>query len=87
MIKELKFLFFLFIILLFVFLTLEYYFSDNNEKNSYKSFNNNNKKIIFSSKNLIFLKSDTVDIVQYIENINNKKKKNYTFWELINNND
>ena len=38
MIKELKYLFFLFIITLFFFLSFKYYFSEINKKNSYRSF-------------------------------------------------
>jgi len=40
-------------------------------------------KIILA--NLIILKSDTVDIVEYVEKTIDKNKKNYKFWELINN--
>ena len=38
------------------------------------------------SKNLIYLESDTINITNYVEN-NNKNKKNFNFWELIDTND
>jgi len=37
------------------------------------------------SRNLILLKSDTVNIVEYVEKSIDKNKKNYNFWKLINN--
>ena len=87
MIKELKYLFFLIIISLFIFLTLKYYFSDDNIKNSYRSLKLNNEKIITFSKKLILLENDTNNIVEYVEKKINKNKKNYNFWTLINNNE
>ena len=59
MIKELKYLFFILIISLFIFLTLKYYFSDNNKKNSYRSYKQLDEKIINYSKNVILLENDT----------------------------
>jgi len=86
MIKELRYFFFLVIIFLFFILTFNFYFSDLNKKNSYRSFNIINKKILNFSKNLILLNSDTNDIVEFIEKTTDKNKKNYNFWNLINNN-
>ena len=87
MIKELKYLLYLFVITLFFFLSLKYYFSDDNKKNSYRSFKLIDKRILNYSKNLILLKNDTVDIVEYVEKTIDKNKKNYNFWKLINNNE
>ena len=87
MLKELKYLLFLFIIFLFLFLSLRYYFSDNNKKNSYRSLKQVDEKIINYSQNIILLKSDTIDIVEYVEKTIDKNKKNYNFWKLINNNE
>ena len=87
MLKELKYLLFLFVIFLFFFLSLKYYFSDNNKKNSYRSYKKVNEKIARYSQNIILLKSDTIDIVEYVEKTIDKNKKNYNFWKLINNND
>jgi hypothetical protein len=87
MLKELKYLLYLFVISLFLFLSLKYYFSDNNKKNSYRSYKQMDEKISNYSQNIILLKSDTIDIVEYIEKTINKNKKNYNFWKLINNNE
>lgn len=87
MLKELKYLFYLFTIFLFFFISLKYYFSDNNKKNSYRSNKLINKKILNYSKDLILLNNDTIDIVEYVEKTIDKNKKNYNFWKLINKND
>ena len=87
MLKELKYLLYLFVIILFFFLSLKYYFSDNNKRNSYRSNKLVNEKIVSYSHNIILLKSDTIDIVEYVEKTINKNKKNYNFWKLINNNE
>jgi len=87
MIKELKYLIFLFVIILFFFLSLKYYFSDDNKKNSYRSYKQLNEKITMYSQNTILLKSDTFNIVEYVEKNIDKNKKNYNFWKLINNNE
>jgi len=87
MLKELKYLLYLFVIFIFFLLSLKYYFSDSNEKNYYRSYKKLDEKIYNYSKNTILLKDDTVNIVEYIENIVDKDKKNYNFWKLINNNE
>ena len=87
MLKELKHLLYLFVILLFFFLSLKYYFSESNKKNSYRSYKQMDEKIIQYSNNIILLKSDTIDIVEYVEKTIDKNKKNYNFWKLINNNE
>ena len=84
MIRELKYLIFILIICLFIFLTGRYYFSDINKKNSYRSLNEINQKIMIYSKNLIILEDDTKDIIEYIEESNNQKKKKFNFWKLLN---
>ena len=84
MLKELKYLLFLIVISLFIFLSLKYYFSDDNKKNSYRSYKQVNEKITMYSQNIILLKSDTMGIVEYVEKTIDKNKKNYNFWKLIN---
>ena len=85
MLKELKYLLFITIIFLFIFLTTKYYFSDNNKKNSFRALNQVEKKIEDFSLNLILLKSNTEHIVEYVKKDTDKNKKNYNFWKLINN--
>ena len=85
MLKELKYLLFLIVIVLFFSISFKYYFSNENKKNSYRSLKNVEDKTENYSRNLILLKSDTVNIVEYVEKSINKNKKNYNFWKLINN--
>ena len=87
MLKELKYLLYLFVIILSFFLSLKYYFSNDNEKNSYRSFKKVDEKITMYSQKIILLKSDTIDIVEYVEKTIDKNKKNYNFWKLIKNNE
>ena len=87
MIKELKYFLFVLTIFIFFFFIGKYYFSDQNKKNSYRSINKLEQKIDKFSDNLVILKNDTKNIIEYIENDNNKDKKKYYFWELLSNND
>jgi septation ring formation regulator EzrA len=87
MIKELKYFFFVLMIFLFLFINLKYYFSDENKKNSYRLLKSNNKIILDYSQKLTLLENDTNDIIEYVEKIIDKNKKNYNFWKLINNNE
>ena len=85
MLKELKYFFSILIIFIFIFFIGRYYFSDQNKKNIYRSINKMDKNIEKLSKNLHILKSDTKNIIEYVENDKYKKKKKYYFWELLNN--
>jgi len=87
MLKELRYLFFILIISVFIFLTLKFYFSDTNKKNSYRSLNLIDNKINTYSKNLTFLENNTKNVVEYVEKTTDKDNKNYNFWELIANNE
>ena len=87
MIKELKYFLYVITILSFIFFILNYYFSDENKKISYRSTKLIDNKIIKHSKTLQTLESDTENIVEYVENNFNKDKKKYKFWELIIDND
>ena len=85
MLKEIKYLIFIIIIGLFIFFTGKYYFSDDHKKKSYRSYKNNKEKILIYSKNLPILKSDTNNVIEYIKQTNNKKKKKFNFWKLLDN--
>ena len=87
MIKEIKYLIFILIIFLFLFLTGKYYFSDANKKNSYRSLNNIDKKINTYVKNLPILESDTKNIIEYVDQSNSKQKKNFNFLKLLETNE
>tara|TARA_X000001036_G_C20174627_1_gene600872 strand:+ start:63 stop:317 length:255 start_codon:yes stop_codon:yes gene_type:complete len=83
MLKEIKYLIFIFIIFLFLFLSGRYYFSDTNKKNSYRSLNHINEKINIYAENLPVLEDDTKNIIEYVEQSDNKKKKKFNFWKLL----
>ena len=87
MVKEIKYLFYLLVIISFVLFTLKYYFSDEHKKKSYRSLSNINKKIEIYSKKIPTLNDDTKDIIEYVKNTKTKKKKKYYFWELLDKND
>ena len=85
MLKEIKYLIFIVIICLFLFVTGKYYFSDENIKNSYRSYNNIDEKIKIYSKKLPLLKNDTENIIEYVNQTDKKKKKKFNFWKLLEN--
>ena len=85
MLKEIKYLIFIVIIALFIFFTGKYYFSNENIKNSYRSFKNIDQKIKDYSKNLPLLKNDTENIIEYVKQTDQKKKKKFNFWKLLEN--
>ena len=83
MIKELKYFFYIFTIAFFIIFIVNYYFSDENKKNSYRSVKLSEKRIIEYTNKLQILESDTDTIIDYVENTKNKDKKKYKFWELL----
>ena len=83
MIKELKYFLYVITLLYFIFFILNYYFSDENKKNSYRSSKIFDSKIIQYSKTLKVLESDTKNITEFVENTLNNENKKYKFWELI----
>ena len=85
MLKEIKQLIFIVIITLFIFFTGKYYFSDENIKKSYRSYKNINEKIKIYSKELPVLENDTKDVIEYVKQTNEKKKKKFNFWKLLEN--
>ena len=64
MFKEIKYLIFIFIICLFLFLISRYYFSDANKKNSYRSLKNIDEKINTYVEKLPILEDDTKNIIE-----------------------
>jgi hypothetical protein len=85
MLKEIKYLIFIIIISLFLFFTGKYYFSDDNIKKSYRSYKNINEKIKIYAKELPILENDTLDVIEYVNQTNKKKKKKFNFWKLLEN--
>ena len=85
MLKEIKYLIFIVIILLFLFFTGRYYFSDENIKKSYRSQKNIEEKIKVYAKNLPILENDTNDVIEYVKQTDKEKKKKFNFWKLLEN--
>ena len=85
MLKEIKYLIFIVIILLFVFFTGKYYFSDENIKKSYRSQKYIDEKIKVYAKNLPILENNTNDVIEYVKQTDKKKKKKFNFWKLLEN--
>ena len=83
MIKEIKYLLFTLIIILFLFFSGKYYFSETNKKNSYRSLNTIDQKLDIFAEKLPVLENDTKDIIEYVEQSNKKKKKKFNFWKLL----
>tara|TARA_Y100001970_G_scaffold289791_1_gene421231 strand:- start:4421 stop:4684 length:264 start_codon:yes stop_codon:yes gene_type:complete len=83
MLKEIKYLIFIFIIIIFLLFSGKYYFSETNKKNSYRSLNTINKKIQTYAEKLPILEDDTKNIIEYVEQSNKKKKKKFNFWKLL----
>ena len=85
MFKKVINLFFLLLFFIFTFLTITFYFSDENVRktNKFRSlYSINLNKMI---NNLPLLKNDTSDIIQYKNDVEiyKKKRKNYIFWDLL----
>ena len=87
MIKEIKYLLFTLIIILFIFFSGKYYFSETNKKNSYRSLNTIDQKIDIFAEKLPVLEDDTKNIIEYVEQSNKKKKKKFNFWKLLETNE
>jgi len=85
MLKKIKNIFYLASFFIFIILTTKFYFSDKNIKETNKSRSFYSAKLNNNTQNLPLLKNDTNNIIEYINDIEiyKKKKKKYTFWDLI----
>jgi len=85
MIKKIKNIFYLLLFLTFIISTTSFYFSDQNIKEINKSRSIYSVNLNKYTQNLPLLKNDTNNIIEYRNDIEvyKKKKKNYTFWNLI----
>jgi hypothetical protein len=84
MIKEIKYLFYLITLSLFLYLVTNYYFSDYYKKKSYIKISNFLENFNSRNVDVPLIKNDTKNIIEYKTNldemINIKQRK---FWELI----
>ena len=84
MLRELKYLMFIGVIIFFIFFVIKFYFSDIYKKKSYRSLNEIDEKILLYSNSLPILNDNTKDAVEYVDQTNDKKKKKFNFWKLLN---
>ena len=82
MLKELRYLLFIVIISIIIFLSSKFYFSELNKKNSYRKLMESTKLIKEYSENLILLEDNTNNSIKFVKK-NKNNKKNFRFWELI----
>ena len=83
--KNIKKIFYLASFFIFIILTTRFYFSDQNIRKTNKSRSQYSVKLNNNTQNLPLLRNDTNNIIDYINDIEvyKKKKKKYTFWDLI----
>ena len=87
MLKEIKYLLFLLIIGIFLFITIKYYFSDTHKKKSFRSMNSIEEKINIYADKLPVLENDTKNIIEYVEKSNEKKKRKKLISGLLESNE
>ena len=87
MFKEIRFLIYVIVIIFFTFFTAKYYFSDTNKKKSFRALSQIDEKIKIYADKLPVLEDDTKNIIEYVEQTKNKKKKKFNFWKLLENNE
>ena len=82
MIKEIKYFIYIFTIILFFFLTIKFYLSETNIKNTYRSINYKDENININDLDLKVLKNNTMNIIEYVDNQLDDEEE-YKFWELL----
>ena len=85
MFNKVKIIFYLLSFFTFIFLVLNFYFSDLNIKKTNKNRSISLNRLESDIEKLPLLKNDTEDIIEYKDDIENykKKKKKYKFWDLV----
>ena len=85
MLKKIKNIFYLLSFIVFIVLTMSFYFSDENVRETNKSRSLYSVKLNKDTHNLPLLKNDTNNIIEYRNDVEiyKKREKNYTFWDLI----
>ena len=88
MFKEVKYVVYLFTIFFSIFFVLKFYLSENNIKRSNKVILQYQNEPYKKFNNLPIIKSDTNDIIEYTNEIEEfKKKKQRNFWNLLKTNE
>ena len=84
MIKEVKYLVYLFIIFFSIFFVIKFYLSENNFKRSNKALLQHRNELNKKFNNLPIIKNDTNNIIVYTNEVEDfKNKKSRKFWELL----
>ena len=85
MLKKIINIFYLASFLIFIILTVRFYFSDQNIRETNKSRSFYSVKINNKTQNLPLLKNDTNNIIEYVNDVEvyKKNKKKFTFFDLI----
>ena len=85
MIKEIKYLIFFSIIILYIFFSIKYYISDENKKKTFRNLSSIDENISLYDLKLPLIPKDTDNIVKYLNNDSGTNEKKYLFWNLLNN--
>ena len=85
MLKKIKNIFYIGSFFIFAILVTRFYFSDQNIKETNKSRSLYSVKLNKNTQNLPLLGNDTNNIIEYKNDVEiyKKKKKKYTFFDLI----
>ncbi|MBH00953.1 MAG: hypothetical protein CMI86_03040 [Candidatus Pelagibacter sp.] len=83
MIKEIKYLFFVFVIFFSLLFILKYYFSEKNKIITNKVVNQVKTNVKFNEDKLILLENDSENIIEYVDNKVEDYENEFKFWELF----
>ena len=88
MLKEVKYVVYLFTIFFFIFFVIKFYISENNIKRSNKIIFQYQNELDKQFSDLPIIKDDTKDIIEYTNEIEEfKNKKQRRFWDLLKTNE
>ena len=88
MLKEVKYVIYLFTIFFSIFFVVKFYLSENNIKLSNKVMLQYQNELDKKFNNLPIIKDDTNDIIEYTNEIEEfKNKKQRKFWDLLKTNE
>ena len=88
MLKEVRYVVYLFTIFFFIFFVIKFYISENNIKRSNKIIFQYQNELDKKFNNLPIIKNDTNDIIEYTNEIEIfKNKKQRKFWKLLKTNE
>ena len=88
MLKEVKYVVYLFTIFFFIFFVIKFYLSENNIKLSNKVMLQHQNELDNKFSDLPIIESDTNNIIEYTNEIEKfKNKKQRKFWDLFKTNE